>query len=179
MFKESFILISLFVLEAFQNAGAQLLPPQASAILGADASIFTGSELAKIEKLAEKTPVFSPSTASASEEHSEEFILRELVIVQGENEDEVSFSTRVEQIVEEIKKGNFLALARENPVGQLQRKAGLLTPLTLNQIEPESRNAVKGLKVGETTAPITVSQAEGSRHIVIFYRRELPPVVRE
>ncbi len=133
-------------------------------ILGADLPLIHPQERHMLKTKHRTKPAAEVKPLPASEE----YLLREIVLVENPNEGEENFKLRVAQLAEYLtsEPQRFPALAREMSSGAIRRKGGLLTPVTLNQLEPEQEKAVRDLKPGEISAPVFTQGG------AIFFRRE-------
>ncbi len=133
-------------------------------LLGPDFSIFSDAERQLL--------LLSPPSVAESEvplvAEQPALTLREIELQKLPTEPIEDFYLRAEYLKVELQAHpeDFLDRARELSASRSRFRSGLLSPLTLNQFEPEIRQVVYKLKEGEVSSPIVVGDS------IFLYRRE-------
>ena len=134
-----------------------------------DYSIFSDSER---RFLSSQTPLFKTSSVVprkvVSNHYETEITLREIELRKFESETEEEFIERANSLHADLIEHpeNFQEKARSLSASRSRFRAGLLTPLTVNQLDPELGAAVVKLESSQVTEPIKIGSS------IFILRRE-------
>ena len=139
-------------------------PPHLLLILGADYSIFSESERQLLSRELPKSP---PHLLSLPAPQTE-IVLREIELRRNPEESDEEFILKAERLQAELLENpdRFAERARDLSASRTRFRAGLLSPLTLNQFESEIVSAVRFLNESEVSSLVKLN---GS---VFIFKRE-------